>query len=83
MNKIPNKIKKKIKEHDEYKKGQEEQKKLEEAEAKIKKQNLKIDWKHIGDVTLAIVIVIVCTGTFFFQGDDIVAWMNLLRAMGC
>lgn len=83
MNKIPNKIKKKIKDHDEYKKGQREQKKLDKAANEIKKQDLVIDWAHIGDVITAIGIVIVCTATFFFQGDDFAAWINLLRALGC
>lgn len=23
------------------------------------------------------------TATFFFQGDDVAAWMNFLRAVGC
>lgn len=44
---------------------------------------MKIDWAHVGDVVIAIGIVIACTATFFFQGDDIAAWINLLRALGC
>lgn len=83
MNNIPKKVKDKIKNHPEYKKGKDKQKKLNEATKQIKQKGLKIDWKHVGDVVLAIGIVIGCTATFFFQGDDIAAWMNLLRALGC
>lgn len=83
MNKVDKKIKEKIKNHPEYKKGKKKQKDLDKAKSEIKSRNLKIDWWHIGDVILAIGIVIACTATFFFQGDDIGAWMNLLRALGC
>lgn len=83
MNKIPKKIKDKIKKHPEYKRGKEKQKKLKKAVSEIKKKKLKIDWGHVGDVVVAIGIVIACTATVFFQGDDIAAWINLLRALGC
>lgn len=58
-------------------------KKLNDAKKEIKKKKLKIDWKHIADVVIAIGIVVVATGTFFFQGDDMAAWINFLRAIGC
>ncbi len=83
MKKVPKKVKDKIKGHGEYKKGKEKQKKLKNAVRKVKSRKLKIDWKHVGDVVLAIGLVIAATGFVFFQGDDIAAWMNLLRALGC
>jgi hypothetical protein len=83
LNDVPNKVKKKIKNHPEYKKGQKKQKDLDKAVSKIKDKGLKIDWRHIGHVVIAIAIVVACTATFFFQGDDIAAWMNLLRTLGC
>ena len=83
MNNIPNKVKEKVKNHPEYKKGKDKQKKLDKAVEEIKQKDLKIDWAHIGDVILAIGIVVGATATFFFQGDDVAAWMNLLRAVGC
>lgn len=83
MNKIPNKVKDKVKKHPEYEKGKKKQKELNKATKEIKDRGLKIDWRHVGDVIIAIGIVVVCTATFFFQGDDIAAWMNLLRALGC
>lgn len=82
MNNVPNSIKKKIKNHPEYQKGKKKQKNLDKAKKEIQDKNLKIDWLHIGDVLLAIGIVIVCTATFFFPGDDVGAWMNFLRAIG-
>ena len=82
MNRVPNSVKRKIKNHPEYKKGQQKQKKLKDAAKKITVKRLHLDWKHIGDVMLAISIVIVCTGTVFFQGDDVAAWLNLFRALG-
>lgn len=82
MNKIPNGVKKKIKNNPKYKEGQKKQKQLEKATNQIKAKKLKLDWKHIGDVTIAIGIVVACTATFFFQGDDIAAWLNLFRALG-
>lgn len=83
MDDIDKKVKEKIKNHPEYKKGQKKQKDLDKATSQIKKKGLKIDWKHVGDVIIAIGIVVACTATFFFQGDDIAAWINLLRALGC
>lgn len=83
MNNVDKKVKEKVKNHPEYQKGKKKQQDLDKAKSEIKKKNLKIDWKHIGDVVIAICIVVACTATFFFQGDDVAAWMNLLRAMGC
>jgi anti-sigma28 factor (negative regulator of flagellin synthesis) len=82
MNNVPNSVKKKVKNHPEYKKGQEKQKKLDAAKSQIKSRNLKIDWWHIADVIIAIGIVIAATATFFFPGDDVGAWINFLRAIG-
>lgn len=82
MNNVPNSVKKKIKEHPEYKRAQKKQEELEKAKKEIKEKNLKIDWWHIGDVILAIAIVVAATATFFFPGDDVGAWINLLRAIG-
>ena len=82
MNNVPNSVKKKIKEHPEYKRGQKKQEELEKAKKEIKEKNLKIDWWHIGDVILAIAIVVAATATFCFPGDDVGTWINLLRAIG-
>lgn len=82
MNDIPDSVKEKVKKHPKYKDGQKKQKDLDQAKKQIKSRNLKIDWQHVGDVIIAIGIVVACTATFFFQGDDIAAWMNLLRAIG-
>lgn len=83
MNNVDKKVKDKIKNHPEYKKGKDKQKKLNNAVSQIKAKKLKIDWKHVSDVLIAISLVIAATGTFFFQGDDVAAWINLLRAIGC
>lgn len=83
MNNIPEKVKDKIKKHPEYGKAKKKQEDLDKAKKEIKSRNLRIDWMHIADVIIAIGIVIACTATIFFPGDDIGAWMNLLRAMGC
>lgn len=81
MNKVPNSVKKKIKDHEEYKKGKEKQKKLDKAVQEVKSK--KLDLSKAADVVIAIGIVVACTATFFFPGDDVAAWANLLRTLGC
>lgn len=83
LNDVPKKVRNKIRDNNEYQKAKKKQKKLNDAKKEIKKKKLKIDWKHIADVVIAIGIVVVATGTFFFQGDDMAAWINFLRAIGC
>lgn len=82
MNNVPNSVKEKVKNHPEYKKGQKKQEDLDKAKAEIEERDLQIDWWHIADVIIAIAIVIACTATIFFPGDDVGAWINFLRVIG-
>jgi len=82
MNNVPNSVKEKVKKHPEYEKGKKKQEKLNQAKSEIQSKGLQIDWWHVGDVILAIAIVVAATATFFFPGDDVGAWINFLRAIG-
>lgn len=76
---VPSKVKKKIKEHKEYKKYKEKQEKLDKAAKQIKSKKLNL--KKTADIIIAIGIVVAATATWFFPGDDVAAWGNLLRAL--
>ena len=77
---VDNKIKKQIKDHKKYKDAKKKQKELEDAKKKIKAKKLNL-WKPV-DIIIAIGIIIFCTATWFFPGDDVFAWGNFLRALG-
>lgn len=76
---VPKKVQEKIKDHPEYKKAKKKSDKLDKAAKQIKSKNLNL--KKKADIILAIGIVIAATATFFFPGDDVAAWGNLLRAL--
>lgn len=79
MSRVPNKTKAKIKSHAKWKKGVKEQAKLDKATAQIKSRGLNLN--KTGDIIIAIAIVAAATLTWFFPGDDIASWGNLLRVI--
>ncbi len=81
MNNVPSSIKDKVKNHPEYAKGKKKQQQLNDAKNQIKQK--KLNMSKTADILIAIGIVVVATLTWFFPGDDLVAWTNLIRAIGC
>ena len=81
MNNVPESIRKKLQEHEEYKKGQKKQEKLEKAMKDIDTKRLRIDRVDTKDVVIAAAIVIACTATVFFPADDAAAWVNFFRVV--
>lgn len=78
---VPKHVQDQIKNHPEYKKGKKKQENIDKAAKEIKSKNLTLDWWHVWDVVIAIGIVVLATGTFFFPGDDIAAWINFFRVL--
>ncbi|WP_313891094.1 hypothetical protein [Psychrobacillus sp.] len=76
---VPKKIIDKVKEHKDFKNAEKKQKKLDDAAAEIKAK--KLDLNKTEDIIIAIAVVVAATATFFFPGDDVLAWGALLRAV--
>ncbi|HDR5039239.1 TPA: hypothetical protein QCR75_005696 [Bacillus anthracis] len=79
LSEVPRKTRDKIRKHKEYGKAQKEQAKLDKAMNQIKKE--KLDLKKAADILIAAGIVAAATATWFFPGDDAVAWGNFLRVL--
>lgn len=78
LNKVPRKVKDKVKGDKNWKKGGEKNKDLDKAAKKINSEGL---LSKAGGIAIAIALVVGATATFFFPGDDVAAWANLLRAI--
>lgn len=77
LNNVDKKIKNKVRSDRKYKAGADKNAKLDKAASKIRQQGL----TKAGKIGIAIGLVVAATGTFFFPGDDIAAWGNLIRAI--
>lgn len=74
---VDKKIRDQVRSHKKYKQGAEKNRQLDKAAKEIRRRNL----NKAGKIGLAIALVVGATGTFFFPGDDIAAWSNLIRTI--
>lgn len=79
LSKVPKKTRNKIRDHKKYKDAQKKQAKLDKAVKEIKQKKLNL--RKTADILVAAGIVAAATATWFFPGDDAVAWGNFLRAI--